>query len=72
VRYLDQFPAGLTEVFPGVLKGEVALARVSDHANTAEEIALGALGLDTVGGWREALPVIERELVEITTGRPLL
>lgn len=72
VRYLDQFPAGLTEVFPGVLKGEIALAHVSDHANTAEEIALGALGLDTVGGWREALPVIERELAEITMRRPRL
>lgn len=72
VRYLDQFPGGLTEVFPGVLKGEIALARVSDHANTAEEIALGALGLDVVGGWRGAIPLIERELAELTARQPLL
>lgn len=64
VRYLAQFPGGLQEVFPGVLKGEIALACRSDHARTAQEVALGSLRLDREGDWRQALPVIEKFLSE--------
>lgn len=64
VRYLGQFPNGLCEVFPGILNGEIDLAYVSDHARTAEDVALGALRLEISRNWSEALPIIERRLAE--------
>ena len=69
VRYLANFPEGLQEVFPGVLRGEIDQAFKGDHARSAEEVALGALRLDRTGDWRASLPMIERQLAECRSGR---
>jgi hypothetical protein len=65
VRYLGQFSDGFREVFPGMLSGEIDLAYISDHSRTAEDIAMGALRLDRSRNWHEALPLIQKRLVEL-------
>lgn len=65
VRYVGQFTDGLREAVPGVLNGEIDLAYVSDHARTAEDIALGSLRLDVVKNWRESLPIINKRIEEL-------
>ena len=65
VRYLGQFADGLHEVFPGMLRGEIDLAYVSDHSRTAQDVALGALRLDLLRNWRDGLPLIEKRLAEL-------
>jgi hypothetical protein len=65
VRYIGQFADGLREVFPGVLNGEISLAYISDHARTAEDVALGSLRIDVSRNWHESLPIIEKRLAEL-------
>jgi hypothetical protein len=67
VRYIGQFVDGLREVFPGVLNGEILLAYISDHARTAEDVALGSLRLDVSRNWRESLPIIEKRIAELSS-----
>jgi hypothetical protein len=62
VRFIPEFANGLRELVPGVLRGEIDLSLVSDHAVTAQDVVSGSLRLTNVPGWREALPVIEQRV----------
>lgn len=62
VRYLPMIPNGLREVAPGVLRGEVELAVVSDQATSVEDLAFGALALQQFPKWRDCLPALQERL----------
>lgn len=67
VRYLDCFEKGLEEVCPGVLRGEVALAIVSDQIASLEDLVFGSLRLHYLPQWMQRVPLLARELAQ--TGR---
>jgi hypothetical protein len=58
VRYLDRFADGLREVCPGVLKGEIALALVSDHPASFEDLMIGSLDIRALPNWRACVTAI--------------
>ena len=64
VRYLTDMERGLEEVCPGVLRGEIALAVVSDQVSSLEDLLFGSLALHTVPGWRGLVTPIAEALGE--------
>lgn len=62
VRYLAQFPNGLREIVPGVLRGEVDLAWVSDHCVTVDDLVRGSLKLYRDNSWPAAESVLHERL----------
>ena len=62
VRYVAQFPNGLRELCPGVLRGEVDLSFVSDQAVFPEDIISGSLRMDTSPEWQVSRSVIEERV----------
>lgn len=52
VRYLSEIERSCEEVCPGVLRGEIALAVISDQVASLEDLLFGSLGLHTLPGWR--------------------
>jgi hypothetical protein len=67
VRYLAQFPQGLTPLCRGVLRAEVDLAYVSDQITTTEDIIFGSLQLHRIPGWQELVPAISERVRELTS-----
>jgi hypothetical protein len=68
VRYIAQFPNGLRELCPGVLRGEVDLSFVSDQAVTINDLIGGSLRLDTCSEWQRCVPCIEERLAILHQG----
>jgi hypothetical protein len=64
VRYIPEMERGFEEVCSGVLRGEIALAVLSDQVSSLEELLFGSLALHTVPGWRELVAPIAAVLVE--------
>lgn len=61
VRYIAQFPNGLFELCPNVLRGEIDLAFCSDQPTTIEDVMFGALSLHQLPDWQELVkPVSDR------------
>jgi hypothetical protein len=55
----------LRELVPGVLRGEVDLSWVSDHAVTHNDLLLGSLRLSSLPGWRELAPALEQRFAAL-------
>ncbi len=68
VRYIAQFPNGLRELCPGVLRGEVDLSFVSDQAVFPEDIISGSLRMDTSPEWQVSRRVIEERVEALREG----
>lgn len=68
VRYLSQFPNGLREFVPGILRGEVELAVRSDQVVSLDDLAIGALELQAIPGWRERLSALSERLSAFAEG----
>jgi hypothetical protein len=64
VRYLSQFPGGLTPLCPGVLRGEVDLAYLSDQTTTIEDLMFGSLALHRLPGWQNLIAPISARMRE--------
>jgi len=64
VRYLSEIERAWEEVCPGVLRGEIALAVMSDQVATLEDLLFGSLGLHTIPGWRAMIAPIAAALAE--------
>lgn len=64
VRYLSEIERGWEEVSPGVLRGEIALAVMSDQVASLEDLLFGSLGLHTIPGWRAMVAPIAAALAE--------
>jgi hypothetical protein len=62
VRYIPQFANGMHECVPGVLRGEIELAVVSDHVGSLEDLVFGALDLHQASNWRDSIPTLEERL----------
>ena len=62
VRYIEEFPEGLVEVVPGVLRGEIDLAVSSDHVESLDDLCFGALKIHYVPGWQELVTPLAAEL----------
>lgn len=62
VRYIAQFPNGLRELCPGVLRGEVDLSFMSDQAVIADDVISGSLRMDTLPGWRDYQGVMQERV----------
>ncbi len=62
VRYLPLIPNGLREIAPGVLRGEVELAVLSDQVTSADDLVCGALALQQFPEWRECVPALQERL----------
>jgi hypothetical protein len=64
VRYLSEIERSCEEVCPGVLRGEIALAVISDQVASLEDLLFGSLGLHTIPGWRAMVAPIAAALAE--------
>jgi hypothetical protein len=64
VRYLSEIERGWEEVSPGVLRGEIALAVISDQVASLEDLLFGSLSLHTIPGWRAMVAPIAAVLAE--------
>jgi hypothetical protein len=64
VRYIPEIERGFEEVCPGVLRGEISLAAVSDQVCSLEDLLFGSLALHTVPGWRELVVPLAAALAE--------
>jgi hypothetical protein len=64
VRYLSEIERGWEEVSPGVLRGEIALAVISDQVASLEDLLFGSLGLHTLPGWRAMVAPIAAAFAE--------
>ncbi len=64
VRYLSEIERSFEEVCPGVLRGEIALAVISDQVASLEDLLFGSLGLHTLPGWRAMVAPIAAALAE--------
>lgn len=62
VRYIAQFPNGLRELVPGVLRGEIELAVRSDQVTSIDDLVVGALELQETPSWREAISALKARL----------
>jgi hypothetical protein len=62
VRYIPQFPNGLRELCPGVLRGEVDLSFASDQAVSSEDVMSGSLRMDTLPDWQVSRSTIEERI----------
>jgi hypothetical protein len=62
VRYLPRIPNGLREFAPGILRGEVELAVLSDQVTSVDDLVAGALALQQFPEWRESIPVLQERL----------
>ena len=62
MRYIEEFPEGLVEVVPGVLRGEIDLAVSSDHVESLDDLCFGALKIHYVPGWQELVTPLAAEL----------
>lgn len=71
VRYLAHFANGLHECAPGILRGEIELAVVSDQVCTVEDIACGGLELQHNPEWRTLLPMLSDRLNAFYEAQPL-
>jgi hypothetical protein len=65
VRYIAEFPNGLRELCPGLLRGEVDLSIVSDQAVCADDVISGSLRVDTLPEWPETQKIIEERVAVI-------
>lgn len=64
VRYLSEIERAWEQVCPGVLRGEIALAVISDQVSSLEDLLFGSLGLHTIPGWRAMVAPIAAALAE--------
>lgn len=69
VRYIAQFPNGLYELCPNVLRGEIDLAYLSDQPTTIEDVMFGSLSLHQLPGWRELVKPVSDRFALLTDSR---
>jgi glycine/D-amino acid oxidase-like deaminating enzyme len=62
VRYIEEFPDGMVEIVPGVLRGEIDLAVSSDHVESLEDLCFAALKLHYLPGWQSLVPALAQHL----------
>jgi hypothetical protein len=62
VRYIPLMENGFHEVCPGVLRGEISLAVLSDQVTSVEDLIYGSLALHTQPGWIDCVPVLTQAL----------
>jgi hypothetical protein len=64
VRYIHEMERSFEEVCPGVLRGEIALAIVSDQVTSLEDLLFGSLALYVMPGWHDLVAPIAAALAE--------